>query len=102
MSTRALQVMWFKIQMQNGKNFRLYFPISVYVLLELLDCFLDLIEFVCLFVPKRPSSGSHISVHAIKDLIPMLMELLSTITKDGPYDLIDVEADNVKVAIKIR
>ncbi|MDF2911563.1 MAG: hypothetical protein K0Q56_2444 [Sporolactobacillus laevolacticus] len=102
MSTRALQVIWFKIQTQNGKSVRLHFPISLYVLLELLDCFLVLIKLVCLFAPKRPSSGSHISIHAIKELIPMLMELLRSITKDGPYDLVDVAADNVKVSIRIR
>jgi len=32
----------------------------------------------------------------------MLMALLSTITDDGPYDLVDVAAENVKVSIKIR
>lgn len=95
-------MIWFKIHTQNGKSFRLSFPITLYVLLELLDCIYDVLVLACIFVPKKPHSGSRISVHTIKELIPMLMQLLGSITKDGPYDLVDVAADNVKVSIKIR
>lgn len=88
--------------MENGKRFRLFFPISLNVFMELLDSTLDLMTLICIFAPKPPNSGSRISVHTVNEIIQMLIDLLGSITQDGPYDLLDVVANNVKVSIKIR
>jgi len=88
--------------MENGKHFHLHFPISLNLFRELLDSFNDLIAVICLFVPTTFAPGASIPVHAIKEIAGMLMQLLGSITDDGPYDLVDVEAEKVKVSIKIR
>ena len=88
--------------MENKKRFHLAFPISLNVFLELLDSVLDLMTLICLFAPKSLSSSSHMSVHSAKELMMMVLDLLSAITDDGPYDLVDIASNNVKVSIKIR
>jgi len=102
MSNRGLRIIWLKVHTENGKRFRLSFPVSLNVFRELLDSFQDLIIVICLFVPKSFVPRNSISVHAVKEITAMLIELLGSITDDGPYDLVNVEADGVKVYIKIR
>jgi len=102
MSNSGLKILWFRLRTDNGKKFRLFFPISLNVFRELLDSFVDLTSLACVFTPKTPKKGSHMSVRAVRELLLMLIMLLGTITEDGPYDLINVDADNVKVSIKIR
>lgn len=102
MSNKGLRIVWFNLRTEKCKHFHLAFPISFNVFRELLDSMLDLMTLMCVFAPKAPSSGSHMSVHAVKKLVRMLLELFGSITDDGPYDLVDVAADNVKVSIKIR
>ena len=102
MSNRGLRIVWFKIHTENGKKFRLFFPISLNVFRELLDSFDDLISVICLFTPKTFSPGASVPVRAVKDITEMLIQLLGTMTDDGPYDLVDVSADKVRISIKIR
>ena len=102
MSNRGLRLIWIKVNTENGKKFRLSFPVSLNVFRELLDSFQDLITVMCLFVPKSYAPKNSISIHVVKDIVVMVIELLGSITDDGPYDLVDVEADRVKVSIKIR
>ncbi len=102
MSSSGFRVIWLRLCLENGRSFHLHFPISLNVLLELLDSLLDIITVACIFVPKANNSRSRISIYSIKELTLMLMNLLGSITKDGPYDLVDVSANNVQVSIKIR
>ncbi|MBP8640895.1 MAG: hypothetical protein KBI01_08370 [Oscillospiraceae bacterium] len=102
MSNSGLRIVWFKLRTENGKKFRLFFPISLNVFRELLDSFDDLITVVCLFTPKTFAPGASVPVRAVKDVTEMLIQLLGSITDDGPYDLVDVSADKVRVSIKIR
>lgn len=102
MSNSGLRIIWFRLHTENGKRFRLLFPISLNVFRELVDSILDLISLICIFTPKTPKSGSRLSIRAVRELLLMLMYLLGSITEDGPYDLVNVAADNVKVSIKIR
>lgn len=102
MWNRGIGILWVSIKIQRGKNLRLSFPISLKVLMELLDCASDMMALICTVTPKMPASGSHISTHGAKELIQMLMVLLGSITKDGPYDLIDVSADQVSVSIRVK
>lgn len=102
MSSKGSGVVWLKLRKGSGRGFHLRFPIAMYVFRELLDSVLDIVALACVFVPKRKNSPSGMSVHAIRELLLMLTALLGSITEDGPYDLVDVTADNVEVQIKIR
>lgn len=102
MSNKCLRIIWFKLSAENGKGFHLRFPISLSVFLELLDSIDDLLTVIGYFAPKSPISGSRLSVHSIKELTRMLIALFGSLTENGPYELIDVTADNVKVSVKIR
>ena len=102
MSSRGIRVVWLKLRTRGGKGFHLRFPIALYVFQELLDSFADVMAVACVFVPKKVDSNPRISVHAIRELILMLITLLGSITYDGPYDLVDVSADGVMVQIKIK
>jgi len=98
----GLRIIWFRLNTENGRSFHLHFPIFLNVLLELTDSILDIMTLICAFTPKTSKAGTRISLRAVRELVLMLMALLSTITDDGPYDLVDVAAENVKVSIKIR
>ena len=98
----GLRIIWFRLYRDNGRGFHLHFPISLNVLMELIDSLLDIMTLICALTPKTSKAGSRISVRATRELILMLMALLSSITDEGPYDLVDVAAGNVKVSIKIR
>ena len=102
MSNSGLRIILLRVQTDNGKKFRLFFPISLNVFRELIDSVVDLTSLACVFSPKSPKQGSHMSVRAVRELLLMLIMLLGTITEGGPYDLVNVDADNVKVSIKIR
>lgn len=102
MSNRGFRIIWLKVHTENGKMFRFNFPVSLNVFRELLDSFQDLITVICLFVPKSFAPKNSISIHAVKKIIVMVIELFGSITEYGPYDLVDVDANNVKVSIKIR
>ena len=102
MSNKGLRVIWFRLNTGKNKGFHLSYPISMNVFQELLDSFLDLIAFACFFVTKNSKSSSHMSIHDVKELVQMLMALFGSITEDGPYDLVNVATDDVKVSIKIR
>lgn len=102
MLSSGFRIIWFKLHIQDGKKVRLTIPVSLNVLRELQDSLHDFMTVVCVFVPKNLSSGSRPSVHKVKDLIRMIIGITGTITDDGPYDLVDIAADKVKVSIKIR
>ena len=50
MSSRAMQILWFDIQLKNGWNF--HFPVSLNIFQELMDCALDLTTLISLGAPK--------------------------------------------------
>ena len=101
MWNKCLRILWFKLQIDKDKHFSLPFPIPMYIFQELLDCTFDLLTVLCVFIP-RLSSYSTFSAYTIKELVELTMKLLDSITEDGPYDLVDVTADKVRVFIKIR
>ena len=98
----GFHIIWFSLRMENGKHFRLSFPISLDVFRELLDSILDITALACVFASKTPRPGSHGTVHTARALVEMVIALLGTVTDDGPYELVDVRTENVKVLIKIR
>lgn len=102
MLNRPFRVIWLKLHIQGKRNFRFSIPISMNVLLELLDSIYDLTALICVFLSETPASRRHNPIHITKDIVAMLLELCRTITDDGPYDLVDVTADDVKVSLKIR
>lgn len=98
MSNRAMQILWFDIEWESGRRFQ--FPVLMNIFQELLDCAVDLAAVIGLVAPKASSFYS--VIHASEDIIRMLMQLTDSLTKDRPYHLIDVAADKMKIAIKVK
>jgi len=102
MLNRGFRIVWVKVHI-NNKSFHLNLPISFYAFEELLDCFMDLLNFVCFFEPHNYKPAySALSMHTIRELLYALIKLFDSITFTEPYDLVDVEVENVKVSIRIR
>ena len=103
MSSSGLSVIWLSVRTENGRGFHFTFPIALAVFRELLDSLKDLAEFVCLFAPEAPETGSRVSVRGIRDFLELLLALTGSLNAERPYELVNVEAsNNVKVSIKIR
>ncbi len=104
MLSKSFRLIQIKLQVNNNVHFNFPFPIPFYIFQELLDCFLELIIFVCLFIPKpaNPGLSSSFSVYAAKELVQMVIQIFDSITECEPFDLVDVSADHVRVSIKVR
>jgi hypothetical protein len=104
MWNRGFRILWVKVHITGEHQFFLSLPISLYVFQELFDCVLDLMDFACLFVPKNPPAhlSNAISARSVKELIQATDNLFHSITHCEPYDLVEVNAKNVTVSIKIR
>ncbi len=103
MWTKRFRVCWLHLHTDRGRSFHITLPISFYALTELIDCAIDLLDIVCIFVPKSyaPSSYS-LSVHGSRDLLRGVIRLLDTLTGTEPYDLVNVEVEHIKISIKFR
>lgn len=103
MSIKGFRFLWIKLQIENTRFLRIPFPIPLFIFQELLDCFLDLLNVACFFVPKVPdsNSSSRTTIYSVKTLVLAVMKLLASLTEGEPYDLVDVTTDKVKVLIKI-
>ncbi len=103
MWTKRFRVIWLQLYVDHGRRFHLTLPISSYALVELLDCAVDLLDLACCFVPKGFTPNSHtLPLHATRELLLGLNNLLDSLTGSEPYDLLDIEADQVRVSLKIR
>ncbi len=101
--TKGFRILWVKVHVNKDKHFYLNLPISLYAFEELLDCVMDLLDLACFFTPKKQIiNSSSVSVHTVKDLMKALIKLLDSLVDTEPYDLVNVEVNNVKVSIKIR
>ena len=104
MWNRGFRILWIKVEATTDRHFYLNIPISLSVFSELLDCVLDLMEFVCIFVPEHPPirSPRAVSAREVKELIKATEKLFLSIAGDEPYDLVEVDVKNVAVSIRIR
>ena len=101
MWNRGFRILWIKV---HTTHLYLSFPVCLYVFQELFDCVTDIMEFACLFLPKNPTARfpHAISARAVKDLIHTTDKLFRSLADCEPYDLVEVNAKNVIVSIKIR
>jgi hypothetical protein len=105
MWNKGFRILWVKVKTENPEHHvHLHFPVPLYIFQELLDCLLDLIAVASLFVPRTSASfkSPTFSIHAAKEMIQMTIKLIDSLAIDGPYDLVEVTNDNVRVSIKIR
>jgi hypothetical protein len=94
--------MWVKVYISGGKHFYLNLPVSLYAFEELLDCAMDLLDVASFFTPKQQvTNSSSISVHTVKALTKSLSDLMNSLVGSEPYELVNVEVENVKVSVKI-
>jgi|GEM_PF-7064072 len=103
MSSRVIRILWIKVRTdpKNGGGLRLNFPISLNVLLELLDCFGDIAAVLGVFTRPGPAS-QRFTVRTLKELFAMLTELVASVADKEPYDLAEVSDGNVLVSIRVR
>jgi hypothetical protein len=104
MWNRGFRIIWVKVHITGSRYFYINLPVSLSVFEELMDCLADLLALACLFIPKNPPSQMRgmLPARAAKDLIESTNMLLRTVTDQEPYDLVEVNVENVTVAIKIR
>ena len=103
MWTRRFKVCWLQLQVEHGRHFHLSLPISFFALVELLDCVVDLLDIACSFVPKSVTRNTPaLSVHAARELLLSVEDLLDSLTGTEPYDLVEVETGGVRVSVKFR
>jgi hypothetical protein len=64
---------------------------------------MDLLDFACFFEPPNyKPTYSALSMHSIRELLKVLIKLFNSITFTEPYDLVEVEVENVRVSVRIR
>ncbi|WP_271714681.1 hypothetical protein [Anaeromicropila herbilytica] len=104
MSIRGFHIIWLKVHVEKARTIRFNIPIPMYMLEELLDGTLDLIKLLCFFTRNQAIRSHTSSVNLLvgKELLQMTAKLIDSLTEEGPYNLVDVEVDKVKVSIKIR
>lgn len=103
MWNRNFRILWVKIHITENKHFFMNLPISLYAFEELTECAMDLLTLACFFVPKSTYvRSSSVSVHAVREVMQAVIKMFDSLTFDEQYDLVEVEAQNVKVSIKIR
>ena len=104
MWNRGFRILWIKVQTTGERHFYINLPVCLFVFQELFDCVLDIMELACLFLPKNPPA--HLpyafSAQAVKELIRATDKLFRSLTDCEPYDLVEVNAKNVIVSVKIR
>lgn len=101
MLTNRIRILWVKVHIRGGKNFYINLPISLYAFKELLDCIMDLVDVACFLTPAKQLAASSLSIGTISSLMKSFIKLADLLVGGESYDLLDVEADNVKVSIKI-
>lgn len=101
MWNRGFRILWIKV---HTPHFFISFPVCLFAFQELFDCLLDIMEFACLFMPKNPPAHSSfvVTAQSVKELIVATDKLFRSLTDCEPYDLVEVNANNVTVSIKIR
>ncbi len=104
MWNRGFRILWVKVHSTGERHFYFNIPVSLTVFSELLDCVLDLMEFVCIFVPRYTPTNSPqaVTTRQVKELIKATDKLFHSITGSEPYDLVEVNVKNIAVSIKIR
>lgn len=98
MSNSPVQILWCDIELKSGRRF--VFPIVLNVFRELLDCAADLTALAGAAMPKSSSLSS--KVRGAGEITRLLMQLTASLTKDRPYHLIDVAADELKFKVKVK
>ncbi len=106
MLNRVYTIIWVSVKMKGKRGFS--FPVPLNLFDELLASTIDLFEVIQIFSPNtsvpKITSGEkklYFSPKAIKILLESLFTLLHSFNGCGPYELVEVETDEVRVLIKI-
>ncbi len=100
---RGSRIIWIKIHTDGTKPFRLNLPVSLYTLKELSQCLADIMDLVYFFIPKHllPHSSAGQWVKAAKEAAESADILLQSFMDQKACNLVEVNAGNVNVSIKI-
>lgn len=102
MLIKRLQIIWVKVDINKGKRLCFNIPLSLYAFYEFLDCTIDLLNVANFFIPNRQQKNFTFSVHTIKVLMEELIYLIDSLIDSEPYEFVNIEAENIKVSIKIK
>ena len=102
MWTKRVPIIWCKVELQKSRNIRFSLPLSLTVLIELLDCAHDLLSLLYILTPKSASIYAQLSPHQIEELMSALKRLLRSMAEDGPYELLTLSADQLSLSIKVN
>lgn len=104
MSNKSFRLLWFKLRLNDKKQFMLNFPVPLYVLQELFDCTLDLLSIACMFSHKNSGrdASSQLTVYNLRDIIMMAISLFDSLSEDAPYDLADISTEKAGILISIK
>lgn len=104
MSIKSGHYVWLKIKVDSKRYMNISLPISINAVREILGCFVDLLSTACFFVPNvhKTDSDAQLTVFTMRDFVILVETFIDALTDEGTYDLVDVEADDVNVSIKIR
>lgn len=92
--------LWIKIKIK-GKGF-IPFPLAfpLFVVQEMLD---DVLDFTSVLSGISPKTTTHTyGIHSINDIILSASSIFRALTNCEPFDLIDVETEDVEVYIKLK
>jgi hypothetical protein len=103
MLNRGFRILWVKVQLSDTRFFHINLPISLFAFQELLDCIMDILAFLCIFEPSNHKPvNSFLSMHTMRDLTNALIQFFDSLVGTEPYDLVEVEAEKVKISVRIR
>lgn len=103
MSIRGYKVLWLSLKLDGNKRIHFTLPIPLFIFRELLDCLMDLLVLVSLFVPGRHKYiSSGYTAGSVRELAAALDKLLDALSEGEPYELVGVSCKNVNVSVKIR
>ena len=104
MWTNRNYFLWFEIKSKKGKQFS--FPISLFVLRELFESFVELLVVISLFVPNAilANSDSRVkfTMRQLRELIDVVDRMILLLEYEHHLDLVDVEAKDAVVKIVLR
>ena len=89
------------VKPKNG--FRIFIPVSLFALYEILDCIRDLLAVISIITPnvKVRVKNKKYNMKGLIDLIDSVFIFLESVKFTEAFDLVDISTEDAKVKIKI-
>jgi hypothetical protein len=97
-------VVWFRLERKSRHRIYLSFPVALFVLTQLIDTVIDILDIVGHFIPEHRTSDSDTGpgmFTAITAGMHVLRLILAESAGSGPYDLVDIQTSDVIIRISV-